>query len=130
MVRTSDYSFGLTSGLSQPRGRLLRTQTLLVEESVKTDANARWLVSSGVRSTYSEDGAVLLDIGKGLCYSLNKVAARIWVTIETCQAGITLGGIVDALETHFEAPREELGQVGLARWNGHRGASKVAGGGS
>src|SRR5882762_9992015 len=29
-ARTSDYSFSLTNGLSQPRGRLLRTQKLLV----------------------------------------------------------------------------------------------------
>src|SRR5216684_1517779 len=33
-------------------------------ESVKTDSNAMWLVSPDVRSTYSEDGAVLLDIRK------------------------------------------------------------------
>src|SRR2546429_5223951 len=41
-----------------------------------------WLVSPDVRSTYSEDGAVLLDIQKGLCYSLNPVAARVWSTVE------------------------------------------------
>ena len=107
---------------------------------MKTDANARWLVSPDVRSTYTEDGAVLLDIGKGLCYSLNRVAARIWVTIQRSPTGVNLEGILDALETHFEAPREqlerdtskyleELRQVGLARWNGHRGVSKATGGG-
>ena len=47
-----------------------------------------------VRATYSEDGAVLLDINKGLCYGLNPVAARIWVTLE---------GIVYAPETHFHS---------------------------
>ncbi len=38
---------------------------------------ATWRISPEVRTTYSEDGAVLLDINKGLCYSLNSVAARI-----------------------------------------------------
>ena len=70
---------------------------------------ATWRISPEVRTTYSEDGAVLLDINKGLCYGLNPVAARIWVTIETSQAGITLDGIVGALETHFEVPRHKLG---------------------
>ena len=64
---------------------------------MKTDANARWLVSPDVRSTYSEDGAVLLDIRKGLCYSLNVVGARMWLTIDASQTGITLDGIVGAL---------------------------------
>ncbi len=68
-----------------------------------------WRISPEVRATYSEDGAVLLDINKGLCYSLNPVAARIWVTLETSQEGITLDGIVDALETLFKVPRHQLG---------------------
>src|SRR5216683_2925868 len=77
-------------------------------ESVKSDPNAMWLVSPDVRSTYSEDGAVLLDIRKGLCYSLNLVGARMWLTIDASQTGITLDGILGALETHFEVPRCEL----------------------
>jgi hypothetical protein len=77
-------------------------------ESVKMHPSAMWLVSPAVRSTYTEDGAVLLDIGKGLCYSLNRVAARIWVTIQTSPVGGNLEGIVDALETHLETPREQL----------------------
>jgi len=61
---------------------------------VKTDIDARWAVSPDVRATYSEDGAVLLDINKGVCYSLSPVASRIWLTIESCPSGITLDGIV------------------------------------
>jgi len=96
-----------------------------------------WRISPEVRATYSEDGAVLLDINKGLCYSLNPVAARVWVTIETSQAGITLDGIVGALETHFEVPRHKLGDdiakyltkledMGLVQRNGLIHGSKVA----
>ena len=67
----------------------------------------QWEVSPDVRTTYSEDGAVLLDIEKGLCYSLNVVGSRIWVTIES-SPGIRLEDIVDVLETHFTIARERL----------------------
>lgn len=75
---------------------------------MKTDANAKWLVSPDVRSTYSEDGAVLLDIRKGLCYSLNPVAARIWSAVEASPLGVDFRGLVDALETHYQVSKEQL----------------------
>jgi len=97
-----------------------------------------WLVSPDVRSTYSEDGAVLLDIRKGLCYSLNPVAARVWSTVETNPSGISLHGLVDAMETHYKIPHEQLErdvteyvskleQMGLVQRNGLFHQSKAAG---
>jgi len=105
---------------------------------VKTDANARWLVSPDVRSTYSEDGAVLLDIRKGLCYSLNPVAARVWSTVEASPSGVDLHGLVDVMETHYTISREELERdidgylsklehAGLVHRNGQFHGSKAAG---
>src|SRR6266576_1447675 len=70
--------------------------------------SVKWSVSSHVRATYTADGAALLDIDKGMFYSLNEVGARIWITIETSSTGITLEGIVGALETHYEIPRQQL----------------------
>jgi len=67
-----------------------------------------WLVSPGVRSTYIGDGAVLLNVKEGFCYSLDGVAAQVWVTIEGSPAGISFKGIVDVLETHSTLIREEL----------------------
>ncbi len=107
-------------------------------ESVKTDPNARWLVSPDVRSTYSEDGAVLLDIRKGLCYSLNPVAARVWSTVEASPSGLDLRGLVDVMETHYQIPHEQLQrdvteylskleQMGLVQRNGVIHESKAAG---
>ena len=75
---------------------------------MKTDANGRWLVSPDVRSTYSEDGAVLLDIQKGLCYSLNPVAARVWSKVEASPSGVDLRGIVDAMATDYTISHEQL----------------------
>ncbi len=75
---------------------------------MKTDANVRWLVSPDVRSTYSEDGAVLLDIRKGLCYSLNSVAARVWSTVEASPSGVDLRGLADVMETHYKISHDDL----------------------
>ena len=71
-------------------------------------SSVKWKVSPDVRATSTADGSVLLDIKKGLCYSLNAVAAQIWLAIETCPAGISLEGIVGVLETHFKISHEEL----------------------
>jgi len=95
--------------------------------------SARWIAAPGVRSTYSQDGALLLDVSKGQCYRLNVVAAQIWVTIEGNPDGITLEGIVDVLKTHFRVPRprltrdvsnslSELGRLGLL----HRPVGRIA----
>jgi hypothetical protein len=65
-------------------------------------------MSSDIHAIYAEDGAVLVDFKKGLCYRLNVVAAQIWITIESSPDGITVGGIVDALERHFRVAREQL----------------------
>jgi len=104
-------------------------------------SSVKWTVSPDVRATSTEDGSVLLDINKGLCYSLNVVAARIWLTIETCPAGISLEGIVGALETHFKISHEELKadtvecleklqRLRLVQSNGHSKSSKAFGEGS
>jgi hypothetical protein len=105
---------------------------------VKSDPNAMWLVSPDVRSTYSEDGAVLLDIRKGLCYSLNAVASRVWSTVEESPSGVDLRGLVGVMETHYTIPREQLERdideclsklekMGLLQRNGLLHASKAAG---
>ncbi len=105
---------------------------------MKADSNAMWLVSPDVRSTYSEDGAVLLDIRKGLCYSLNPVAARVWSTVEASPSGVDLRGLVDVMETHYTISREQLERdidecltklknMGLVQRNGLFHESKAAG---
>jgi len=92
-------------------------------------SSVKWTISAYVRATTTEDGSILLDINKGLCYSLNVVGARMWLTIEASQSGITLESIVDALETHFEVPRcefetdaaeylDKLERMGLVQCNG------------
>ena len=72
------------------------------------NSSAAWLVVPGVRSTCTAGGAALVDPNVGHYYTLNGVAARVWVTIEGSPWGIATEDIVDVLETHFEGPRKEL----------------------
>jgi len=107
--------------------------------SVKPDKDVVWLISADALATYTDDGAVVLDIPKGICYSLNTTASRIWLAMETSPSGITLEGIVGAVETHFEVPHQELEadtaecldqlqRMGLLQANGHGIASSSCGG--
>ena len=76
--------------------------------SVKTIKDVVWLISDNALATYTQDGAVLLDIPKGTCYTLDEIGSRIWGAMESSPSGITLEGIVAVLEKTIEIPREQL----------------------
>ena len=67
-----------------------------------------WAVSPNVRGAIEADGGVLLDIEKGLCYSLNSIGAKTWLAIESARGQATFEGIVGALAQQFTVPREQL----------------------
>src|SRR5580700_10033433 len=62
-------------------------------------------IASGVRETASEDGAVLLDIQQGICFSLNPVGLRVWTMLKQ---QFSLDQMADSLQQEFHAPRLEL----------------------
>jgi coenzyme PQQ synthesis protein D (PqqD) len=62
-------------------------------------------MAPGVRETASEDGAVLLDIEQGICFSLNPVGLRIW---ELLKKRCSLDQIADALGQEFSVPRTQI----------------------
>jgi coenzyme PQQ synthesis protein D (PqqD) len=62
-------------------------------------------IAPGVRETTSEDGAVLLDIEQGICFSLNPVGLRIW---ELLKKRCSIDQIADALGEEFPVPRSQL----------------------
>ena len=62
-------------------------------------------VAKGVRETVNQDGAVLLDIDQGLCFSFNPVGTRIW---EMIKDGMSEGEIADALQREFHLPHAQL----------------------
>jgi hypothetical protein len=67
-----------------------------------------WLISPDALATYTQDGAVVLAVPKGICYSLDAVASRIWLAMESSPSGITVEGIVGVLEQSFEIRREQI----------------------
>ena len=75
---------------------------------MKPNAERAWTVSPDVRSTQSEDGAVLLDIRQGLCFSLNVVGAKVWEKLEASQTGLTLSQLVGELAPVFAVPTDQL----------------------
>ena len=55
-------------------------------------------VAEGVRSTHSQDGAIVLDIRQGQMFNLNLVGSRI---LELLKIGSTESAIVDQISREF-----------------------------
>jgi hypothetical protein len=60
-------------------------------------------VAEGVRSTYSQDGAIVLDIRQGQMFNLNFIGSRI---LELLQNGSVQPQIVDQLVREFSIGRD------------------------
>src|ERR1700737_337357 len=63
------------------------------------------VIAPGVRETASEDGAVLLDIEQGICFSLNPVGLKIWDLLKTHHS---VDEIADELAQDFPVSRSQL----------------------
>lgn len=61
--------------------------------------------SESVRHSETQDGAVLLDIRQGVCFSINPVGSRIWNMLKEEQS---FDSIVDRLAAEFMIPRQQL----------------------
>jgi len=57
-----------------------------------------------IRETYTQDGAVLLDIQRGTCFSINSVGAHIWQQIA---AGHPLAVIAEGISRTFSIPYQQ-----------------------
>ena len=75
---------------------------------MKAQPNSVWNASASVRSTYTQDGGVLLDVEKGMCYSLNALASKLWNHLEQNQAGVTFDELVSVTRRNFEVTDGEL----------------------
>ena len=73
-----------------------------------SNSHTKWKVSAGVRKTSSADGAVLLDIDAGMCYSLNPVGTKVWEAVESGQGHATCEDVLNAIAQEFTIPRDQL----------------------
>lgn len=60
-------------------------------------------IPGSVKEIENQDGAVLLDIDQGICFSLTPVASRIW---QLLKAHCELEQIADTIAAEFTAPRD------------------------
>lgn len=61
--------------------------------------------SPSVRESNGSDGAVLLDIQQGICFSLNPVGAKIWAFIKERKS---TDDIIASLVKDFDVPEEQI----------------------
>jgi hypothetical protein len=67
-----------------------------------TRAKQPFHIPGSVKEIQNQDGAVLLDIEQGVCFSLTPVASRIWQLLKVhCE----LEQIADTIAAEFTAPR-------------------------
>jgi hypothetical protein len=60
-------------------------------------------ISDTVRSTHSQDGAIVLDVRQGQIFNLNFVGSRI---LELLKTGDSESEIVDSISREFDVTRE------------------------
>ena len=63
------------------------------------------LIPADIRETVSPDGAVLLDIEQGICFSLNPVGLKIW---ELLKEGQPVDKVADTLANEFPISRQQI----------------------
>lgn len=61
-------------------------------------------IADSVRLAETQDGAVLLDIRQGLCFSINPVAVLIWKRVSE---GCGIDEITEYLASTFTIPKEQ-----------------------
>jgi hypothetical protein len=61
--------------------------------------------SETIRSTVTDDGMVLLDVGNGKIFNSNAVGARIWLKL---QEGLDVGTITAQVSDEFNVPVERV----------------------
>ncbi|HWY54137.1 MAG TPA: PqqD family protein [Terriglobales bacterium] len=95
--------------LADAQGRELffgNDRGLLTGGDMDDSSNTQDLViGPSVRETASEDGAVLLDIEQGICFSLNPIGLKIWELLKTHHS---VDEIADELAQSFPVSRSQL----------------------
>ena len=68
------------------------------------------LIPEGIRQTTSPDGAVLLDIEQGICFSLNPVGLKIW---ELLKQGQSIDKVAHDTDRDFIMSADEAKDYGI-----------------
>ena len=71
---------------------------------------AQFSIASDIRAVLNGDGGVLLNLNRGVCYSLNGVGAQVWSLLAGSRQGLQPDAIVDQLAQRFSVPRQRLAE--------------------
>ena len=74
-----------------------------IQQSQQVGGSSMYRVCDTVRSTHSQDGAIVLDIRRGRMFNLNFVGSRI---LELLKSGSTECATVDQMSREFGISRE------------------------
>jgi hypothetical protein len=102
----SKASFRINSGGTQSNAPLRCAKLKQQETPMKASGNC--IIGeplSSVRETNNADGAVLLDIQQGICFSLNPVGAKIWALIKQRKS---TDDVIASLVKEFDVPEEQI----------------------
>ena len=83
-------------------GVRVRTDVTSLSRKPTEWGSPMYRVSEGVRSTHSQDGAIILDIGQGQMFNVNLVGSRI---LELLEAGSAQPEIVEEIIREFGVSR-------------------------
>jgi hypothetical protein len=87
-----------------PECKVPRSKWFLMASSVSEFAVKP---SDSVREAHNQDGAVLLDVHQGECFSINPVGVKIWTLLKQ---QYSLDQIAKSLASEFALPEEDLYQ--------------------
>ena len=73
----------------------------LIEEGRAT-MSPQFTVSPHICSSSNKDGSIILNVERGLLYSLIGVGSLMWTKLTAHPGGLTLDAIVRSISTHFE----------------------------
>ncbi len=68
----------------------------------------RWKTCENIRSSFGEDGVLLVDTQDDFCFALDEFGAQLLVAIESSPQGLTFEDILEVLEKHFSFPKHKL----------------------
>src|ERR1041385_2748667 len=88
-------------------GNVMRSSSLLRSSDSSACAKQSFRIPESIKEIENQDGAVLLDIEQGVCFSLTPVASRIWQLLKVhCE----LEQITNTIAAEFTAPRNLVEQ--------------------
>ena len=71
-------------------------------------AAAQFSISPNTRSTFNDDGGVLLNVSTGAVYCLSTLGSQVWSLLEASEQGLSIDAISEGVIRGSSVPRQRL----------------------